>query len=61
MKEPTSGGTDDDDPPGGRALERLRQFEQERGWAETEVLPEDAGAEPEHQAPPDEGPDDDEE
>jgi len=34
-------GQSSDEPPGGRALERLRQFEAERGLDESVVLPGD--------------------
>ena len=28
---------DEDEPPGGRALQRLQQFEQERGYEQSEI------------------------
>lgn len=33
----TPGRSDEEEPPGGRALQRLQQFEQARGYDQTEV------------------------
>ena len=41
MRKPGQSEDEDDAPPGGRALQRLQQFEQERGLEETEVIADD--------------------
>ena len=39
MRKPGQEGDDEDDaPPGGRALQRLHQFEQERGLEQTQIV-----------------------
>jgi len=60
MKKP--GEKDDEEPPGGRAMERLRQFEEARGFEPSEVPDDDfAGGAGESDAPVDDAVDDDEE
>jgi len=48
MRTPGESG---DEPPGGRALERLRQFEAERGLDNADVLPGDVDEAPGEEEP----------
>jgi hypothetical protein len=41
MRKPGESEDEDDARPGGRALQRLQQFEQARGLEETEVMADD--------------------